>query len=74
MSVFTQGYAMIKKSWDLMNPQKYEQRTKANLIKLKAKELNMLQETFSKGRKELMKMQVKRGDAVLQTNCNKILH
>ena len=45
---------------------------KANSIK--AKELNMLRETFSDGQKELMKKNVKRDDAVLLTNRNKILH
>ena len=63
---------VIKESWDLVTPQKYEWRTKANRIK--AKELNMLRETFSDGQKELMKMNVERGDAVLLTNRNKILH
>ena len=45
---------------------------KANSIK--AKELNMLRETFRDGQKELMKKNVKRDDAVLLTNRNKILH
>ena len=45
---------------------------KANSIK--AKELNMLRETFSDGQKEFIKINVKRDDAVLLKNRNKILY